>query len=131
MKLAAQIVTKHLPVPVAPNRNESEDCIIIDAEDYKATGYSAVPMFVQHTEAMMEEIDRMDEEIEMEDWSSVDLLTHAVLIKRTHLRWWNTLTISMLTTRRLRSMDQHPFLTVYAWRIHWKAMRKRTTTIKI
>ncbi|XP_060199941.1 G2/mitotic-specific cyclin-2-like [Lycium barbarum] len=85
-KLAAQIaskqqqpaveVTKPPPVPVAPNRNESEDCIIIDAEDYKATGYSAVPMFVQHTEAMMEEIDRMDEEIEMEDaedWSIVDI----------------------------------------------------------
>lgn len=44
---------------MAPSRNESEDCIVIDAEDYKATGYSSVPMFVQHTEAMMEEIDRM------------------------------------------------------------------------
>ncbi|KAF3675108.1 Cyclin-B2-3 [Capsicum annuum] len=33
-------------------------------------------MFMQHTEAMMEEIDRMDEEIEMEnveDWSVVDI----------------------------------------------------------
>ncbi|XP_056685056.1 G2/mitotic-specific cyclin-2 isoform X2 [Spinacia oleracea] len=28
---------------------------------------SSVPMFVQHTEAMLEEIDRMDEEVEMED----------------------------------------------------------------
>lgn len=84
-KLAAQIASKQHqpavevtkpPVPVAPNRNESEDCIIIDAEDYKASDYSAVPMFVQHTEAMMEEIDRMDEEIEMEDaedWSIVDI----------------------------------------------------------
>ncbi|WMV27826.1 hypothetical protein MTR67_021211 [Solanum verrucosum] len=84
-KLAAQIasqqhqpaveVTKP-PVPVVPIRNESADCIIIDAEDYKTTGNSAVPMFVQHTEAMMEEIDRMDEEIEMEDaedWSIVDI----------------------------------------------------------
>ncbi|PHU22411.1 Cyclin-B2-3, partial [Capsicum chinense] len=43
---------------------------------YKATGYSDVPMFVQHTKAIMEEIDRMDEEIEMEDaedWSVVDI----------------------------------------------------------
>ncbi|KAM3397524.1 hypothetical protein P3S68_001036 [Capsicum galapagoense] len=64
------------PISVAPIINETEDCIIIDAEDYKATGYSDVPMFVQHTEAMMEEIDRMDEEIEMEDvedWSVMDI----------------------------------------------------------
>ncbi|PHT41125.1 Cyclin-B2-4 [Capsicum baccatum] len=64
------------PIPVAPIRNEIEDCIIIDTEDYKATDYSDVPMFVQYTEAMMEEIDRMDEEIEMqdaEDWSVVDI----------------------------------------------------------
>ncbi|KAF3673772.1 Cyclin-B2-3 [Capsicum annuum] len=64
------------PILVAPIRNETEDCIIIDAEGYKATGYFDVPIFVQHTEAMMEEIDRMDEEIEMEDiedWSVVDI----------------------------------------------------------
>ncbi|PHT58566.1 Cyclin-B2-3 [Capsicum baccatum] len=64
------------PIPVAPIINEIEDCIIIDAEDYKATSYSNVPMFVQHTEAMMEEIDRMDEEIKMEeaeDWSVMDI----------------------------------------------------------
>nr|XP_016457127.1 PREDICTED: G2/mitotic-specific cyclin-2-like [Nicotiana tabacum] len=84
-KLAAQIASKQQqpavevtkpPVPVAPNRNGSEDCIIIDAEEYKAAGDSSVPMFVQHTEAMMEEIDRMDEEIEMEDvedWPIVDI----------------------------------------------------------
>ncbi|KAF3631042.1 Cyclin-B2-5 [Capsicum annuum] len=47
------------PIPVAPIRNEIEDCIIIDAEDYKATGYSDVPIFMQHTEAIMEEINRM------------------------------------------------------------------------
>ncbi|XP_075101779.1 cyclin-B2-4-like [Nicotiana tabacum] len=67
-KLAAQIASKQQqpavevtkpPVLVAPNRNGSEDCIIIDAEEYKAAGYSSVPMFVQHSEAMMEEIDRM------------------------------------------------------------------------
>ncbi|PHU22487.1 Cyclin-B2-4 [Capsicum chinense] len=41
-----------------------------------ATGYYDVPIFVQHTKAMMEEIDRMDEEIEIEDvedWSVVDI----------------------------------------------------------
>ncbi|PHT47958.1 Cyclin-B2-4 [Capsicum baccatum] len=64
------------PIPMAPIRNETEGCIIIDVEDYKATGYSDVPIFVQHTEAMMEEINRMDEKIEMEDaedWSIVDI----------------------------------------------------------
>jgi hypothetical protein len=42
---------------LVPNPSESEDCTIIDVEDYKAT--SDVPMFVQHTEAMLEEIYRM------------------------------------------------------------------------
>ncbi|XP_062165557.1 G2/mitotic-specific cyclin-2-like [Alnus glutinosa] len=51
------------PVQLVPNPSESEDCTIIDVEDYKAT--SDVPMFVQHTEAMLEEIYRM--EVEMED----------------------------------------------------------------
>ncbi|CAN4095492.1 unnamed protein product [Withania somnifera] len=55
------------PIQTAPNRNELEGRIIIDVEDYKATYDYAVPMYVQHTEAMMEEIDRMDEEIVMED----------------------------------------------------------------
>lgn len=44
-----------------------EDCVIEDVEDHKATNEMFVPMFVQHTEAMLEEIDRMDEEVEMED----------------------------------------------------------------
>ncbi|PHU02498.1 Cyclin-B2-1 [Capsicum chinense] len=69
------IITKP-PIPVAPIINEIEDCIIIDAKDYKATGYSDMPIFVQHTKAMMEKIDRMDEEIEMEDtedWSVMDI----------------------------------------------------------
>ncbi|KAF3628584.1 Cyclin-B2-3, partial [Capsicum annuum] len=84
-KLAAQIANKQQkstveitkpPIPVAPIRNETEDCIIIDVENYKATGYSNVPIFVQHNKAMMEEIDRMDDEIEMEDaedWLVVDI----------------------------------------------------------
>ncbi|PHU04620.1 Cyclin-B2-3 [Capsicum chinense] len=63
-KLAAQIPSKQQkpaveikkpPIPVAPIRNETEDCIIIDTEDYKATGYFDMPMFVQHTEAIMYE----------------------------------------------------------------------------
>ncbi|KAG5573592.1 hypothetical protein H5410_063358 [Solanum commersonii] len=75
-KYAAQVVGKpqqptlEVTKPVvetAPNRNELEDAIIIDVKDYKATSDYVVPMSVQHTEAMMKEIDRMDEEIEMEE----------------------------------------------------------------
>jgi len=46
-------------VETAPNRNELEGAIIIDVKDYKATSDYVVPMSVQHTEAMMEEIARM------------------------------------------------------------------------
>ncbi|KAF3663944.1 putative U-box domain-containing protein 15-like [Capsicum annuum] len=53
------MITNQL-IPVAPIRDETKNCIIIDGEDYKATGYSDMPMFVQHTEAMMKEIDRME-----------------------------------------------------------------------
>ncbi|PHT33955.1 hypothetical protein CQW23_25755 [Capsicum baccatum] len=70
-----EMITKP-PIPVEPIRNEIEDCIIIDAEDYKATDYSDMPMFMQHTEAMMEQINRMDEKIEMEnaeDWLVVNI----------------------------------------------------------
>ncbi|KAL6549115.1 Cyclin-B2-4 [Orobanche hederae] len=48
------------------------DCIIIDADDYKNADDHDMPMFVQHTEAMMEEIDRMDAEVEMEDIGDED-----------------------------------------------------------
>ncbi|KAI3424014.1 Cyclin N-terminal domain-containing protein [Psidium guajava] len=48
------------------NPSISEDCAILDADDYKMADDFPVPMFVQHTEAMLEEIDRM-EEVEMED----------------------------------------------------------------
>lgn len=48
--------------------SELADCVILDAEDSKETSDFHVPMFVQHTEAMMEEIDRMEEEVEMEDF---------------------------------------------------------------
>ncbi|KAG6402411.1 hypothetical protein SASPL_134604 [Salvia splendens] len=48
--------------------NQPHDCIIIDADDdYKNLDDHDVPMFVQHTEAMLEEIDQMDVEVEMED----------------------------------------------------------------
>ncbi|KDP36793.1 hypothetical protein JCGZ_08084 [Jatropha curcas] len=72
-KFAAQLANKQpeetkkqataISVPIS---SESEDCNIIDAEDYKASDDFSAPMFVQHTEAMLEEIDRMDE-VEMED----------------------------------------------------------------
>lgn len=60
-KFAAQMASKQQQ-PLLGETKKTEDCILIDADDD-----FHVPMFVQHTEAMMEEIDRMDEEIEMED----------------------------------------------------------------
>ncbi|CAN1163130.1 CYCB2-4 [Linum perenne] len=54
-RFAAELANKQEEV-----KDESQDCTITDAEDFSA------PMFVQHTEAMLEEIDRMDE-VEMED----------------------------------------------------------------
>ncbi|EEF52862.1 cyclin-B2-3 isoform X2 [Ricinus communis] len=74
-KFAAQLANKQQPKPEEikkpdhsiPISSDPEDCTIIDAEDYnKTNGDFSVPMFVQHTEAMLEEIDRM-EEVEMED----------------------------------------------------------------
>ncbi|CAI9117091.1 OLC1v1018421C1 [Oldenlandia corymbosa var. corymbosa] len=75
-KLAAELATHQQhplvqepkpPVLQPAPEPESDDCIIVDVEDYKSTGDYPVPMSVQHTEAMMEEIDRMDAEFEMED----------------------------------------------------------------
>ncbi|KAK2995084.1 hypothetical protein RJ640_020724 [Escallonia rubra] len=75
-KFAAQIATKQqkpvleetkLVAKSFPNASESEDSATIDVDEYNVTGDFSVPMFVQHTEAMLEEIDRMDEEVEMED----------------------------------------------------------------
>ncbi|XP_030943898.1 G2/mitotic-specific cyclin-2-like [Quercus lobata] len=51
---------------LAPNPTSLEDCTIIDVEEYDDASDGQVPMFVKHTEAMLDEIDRM-EEIEMED----------------------------------------------------------------
>ncbi|KAL4272276.1 hypothetical protein GQ457_13G020580 [Hibiscus cannabinus] len=65
-QIKPQVMKKSvLPVPV-PVPNEPDDCTIIDLDDSKASNESDVPMFEQHVEAMLEEIDRMDE-VEMED----------------------------------------------------------------
>ncbi|KAH6768305.1 CYCLIN B2 [Perilla frutescens var. frutescens] len=74
-KFAAQLAVKekHLPrEEVNPSiqqtiAHQSSDCVIIDAEDNKALDDHDLPMYVLHTEAMLEEIDRMDAEVEMED----------------------------------------------------------------
>ncbi|KAG5246594.1 cyclin family protein [Salix suchowensis] len=73
-KFAAQLANKqqHEPEEIkkavfsVPISSESEDCNIIDVEDYKTSDDFSAPTFVQHTEAMLEEINRMDE-VEMED----------------------------------------------------------------
>ncbi|KAG8493709.1 hypothetical protein CXB51_011753 [Gossypium anomalum] len=65
-KFAAQMANKQqmepeeIKKPVQSVPDSIEDCSIIDVDN------SDVPMFVQHTEAMMEEIERM-QEVEMED----------------------------------------------------------------
>ncbi|TYH72805.1 hypothetical protein ES332_D05G280900v1 [Gossypium tomentosum] len=64
-KFAAQMANKQqmepeeIKKPMQSVPDSNEDCSIIDVDN------SEVPMFVQHTEAMMEEIERM--EVEMED----------------------------------------------------------------
>ncbi|KAF3662897.1 putative U-box domain-containing protein 15-like [Capsicum annuum] len=67
---------------VDPIRDETKDYIIIDAEDYKATGYSHIPMFVQHTEAMMKEIDRMYEEISVPVVEDLILIPNKAYIRK-------------------------------------------------
>lgn len=52
-----QEIKKPPQFPPAPS--EPQDCTIIDVEDYNSSSDLPVPMFVQHTEAMLEEIDRM------------------------------------------------------------------------
>ncbi|TYH72806.1 hypothetical protein ES332_D05G280900v1 [Gossypium tomentosum] len=65
-KFAAQMANKQqmepeeIKKPMQSVPDSNEDCSIIDVDN------SEVPMFVQHTEAMMEEIERM-QEVEMED----------------------------------------------------------------
>ncbi|TYJ35911.1 hypothetical protein E1A91_A05G270800v1 [Gossypium mustelinum] len=65
-KFAAQMANKQqmepeeIKKPIQSVPDSNEHCSIIDVDN------SDVPMFVQHTEAMMEEIERM-QEVEMED----------------------------------------------------------------
>lgn len=60
-----QLVTEETRQPLQ-SVSETVDHNVIDVEDYRASDDVDVPMYVQHTEAMLEEIDRM-EEVEMED----------------------------------------------------------------
>ncbi|KAK9987557.1 hypothetical protein SO802_027796 [Lithocarpus litseifolius] len=64
-KFAAQMEAKKV-TSLAPNPTSLEDCTIIDVVECDDASDGQVPMFVKHTEAMLDEIDRM-EEIEMED----------------------------------------------------------------
>lgn len=49
---------------------KSKDCSVIEAEEYDD---AAIPMFVKHTEAMLDEIDRMEVEMEDAEDSIVDI----------------------------------------------------------
>ncbi|KAH7850386.1 hypothetical protein Vadar_032143 [Vaccinium darrowii] len=71
-KFAAQMASKQKrPIPEETKKlvqsvpAESEDWTIIDVDDYKADTAFPVPSFVQHTEALLDEIDQM--EVETED----------------------------------------------------------------
>ncbi|KAK9286189.1 hypothetical protein L1049_014572 [Liquidambar formosana] len=61
------------PVPSAPNPSGLRDYTVIDVEEYEDPSDVSVPMFVKHTEAMLDEIDLM-EEVEMEDVAEVPIL---------------------------------------------------------
>ncbi|XP_062098176.1 cyclin-B2-4-like isoform X2 [Humulus lupulus] len=70
-KFAAQLANNQQAqlskdVQLGSNIRDSEDCALIDVEDYKTD--FPVPMFVHHTESILEETDEM-EEVEMEDMS--------------------------------------------------------------
>ncbi|KAH1121462.1 hypothetical protein J1N35_004622 [Gossypium stocksii] len=65
-KFAAEMANKQQMKPELQVPNESDDFTIIDLDDPKESNDTEVPMFERHVEAMLEEIDRM-EEVEMED----------------------------------------------------------------
>ncbi|GAV60129.1 Cyclin_N domain-containing protein/Cyclin_C domain-containing protein [Cephalotus follicularis] len=65
-RLAAETVSKEQNCLEETKCGGAEDCTGIDVEEYDDGGDVVVPMFVRHTEAMLDEIDKM-EEIEMED----------------------------------------------------------------
>ncbi|KAK6939082.1 Cyclin, C-terminal domain [Dillenia turbinata] len=60
-----QLVSKEIKKPIQEGSSQSEDVTIIDAED-KGVEDQPVPMFVHHTEAILDDVDEM-EEVEMED----------------------------------------------------------------
>ncbi|XP_062176696.1 G2/mitotic-specific cyclin-2-like [Alnus glutinosa] len=73
-KFAAQTV-QHCPgelsetkklTSLALNSSSLEDSTIIDVDEYDDASDDGVPMFVKHTEAILDEVDRMEED-EMED----------------------------------------------------------------
>ncbi|XP_027356695.1 G2/mitotic-specific cyclin-2-like [Abrus precatorius] len=51
---------------LAPTSSYPLDCAIVNIHDYEDSSDNAIPVFVKHTEAMLDEIDRIDE-VEMED----------------------------------------------------------------
>ncbi|XP_012065375.1 G2/mitotic-specific cyclin-2 isoform X2 [Jatropha curcas] len=73
-KFAAQLSSTHQQCPQeakkhkpsVPSTNGFGDCIFIDVEENKAAADHPVPMFLEQTEAIHDEIDQM-EEVEMED----------------------------------------------------------------
>ncbi|KAK9285494.1 hypothetical protein L1049_024688 [Liquidambar formosana] len=73
-KFAAQIASTQQPCsqaakqlnPSVSNSSSLEGCIYIDVEECKAATDVPVPMFLEQTEARMNEVDHM-EEVEMED----------------------------------------------------------------
>ncbi|KAJ7966969.1 Cyclin [Quillaja saponaria] len=71
-KFAAQMAKQSIPkegknpVQLVSDSSESQDCTNIDVEGSESTSEFHETMFVQQTEAMLEEIDHM-QEVEMED----------------------------------------------------------------
>lgn len=53
-------------IQIIPDEIDDDDCSIIDAEDFNAL------MFVQHTEAMLDEIDKMEEDVYEEPLVDID-----------------------------------------------------------
>ncbi|KAE8654084.1 putative Plant U-Box 15 [Hibiscus syriacus] len=75
LQIKPQLIKKSvLPEPVP---NESEDCTAINLDDEPEGGNeSDIPMFKQHVEAMLEEIDRMEFEMENIDEEFLDIDNH-------------------------------------------------------
>ncbi|KAI3938163.1 hypothetical protein MKW98_018719 [Papaver atlanticum] len=62
-------------VPFVVLEDPDDDCTIIDVDEYKSCDENFVPMYVKHTEAMLDEIDQMDdEEVEMEDIAEEEVM---------------------------------------------------------